>query len=224
MPLVTGAVLEPTGQAALVLPVNGHPVEMNGLVISKRGATAIGIPHRADPPGAILQAEGVVPVYLQPLAVVTNPPLPGAELVQPGGIHYQVALVAHCLAPFLDTGGMGRKDQVALYAGIVSFYHHPVPPHGLKYLQGKRADRGVGRFRRRPPGSVKGILMAVDGKTQCAIEDSQVGIAAHADAKVKTAVPGMPVVPEAIIGIAIAGRGVEHGLGRLVYRVVVKFG
>ncbi len=66
--------------------------------------------------------------------------------------------------------------------------------------------------------------MAIDGKTQRAIQNAKVGIAAHADTEIKTAVPGVPVVPEPIIGIVVAARSVEQGLGRLVYGVIVEFG
>ncbi len=143
VPLVAGAVLKPAGQAALVLPVNGHPAEVNGLILRQRRTAGIGIPDRAYPPGAILQTEGGVPIDLQLPAVVADPALPEAELVEPGGIHDHVTLVAQGLATLLDTGRARRKHQVALDTGVIGLDHHPVATHGLQYVQGKGPDRGI---------------------------------------------------------------------------------
>ena len=224
VPLVALGVLEPARQAALILPVQGQPVEMNRLVVRQRRAAAVGGAHRANTPGAVLDADGAAAIDLQLPAVVANPALPATELVQPGGIHHQMALVAQGLAPLFDTGGAGSKQQVALDAGIVGDDHHPVAPHGLQDVQRERAYLGLRGLLRRPPRAVKGILVAVHRQAEAAVQDAEIGIAAQGDAEIETAVPGVAVVPVAIVGAAVTGRGVSQGLGGLVNRIIVKSG
>ena len=224
MPLVAGAVLEPARQAALVLPVNRHPVEVNRLVIRQWRATAVGVTHRPDTPGAVLESKGAAPVHLQLPAVVANPALPAAELVQAGRVHDQVALVAQGLTALLDTAGVGGEQQVALYAGVIGGDHHPVTPHGFENLQREGSHLGFRGLQGRPPRTVKGVLMTLYRQTQAAIHDTQVGIATQGHTEVEAAVPGMAVVPEPVIGEAVTGRRVKQRLGGLVNRVVVEFG
>jgi hypothetical protein len=71
---------------------------------------------------------------------------------------------------------------------------------------------------------VERVLPPAYGQAQAAIQDAQVGVATQANPEIKTAVPGVGVIPETIIGIAVTGCGVKYRLSGLVNGVIIKFG
>src|SRR6476646_10056268 len=66
------------------------------------------------------------------------------------------------------------------------------------------------------------VLLAVAHDAQAAVEDAEVRVQRGADAEVELAVVLVAVEPVAVVGVAVAGRGLRDRLRRLVDRVVVE--
>jgi hypothetical protein len=174
--------------------------------------------------GALLEAKSGGTIDPQFTAVVADPAVPAAKLVQAGRIHHQVALIAQGLPPLLHARRVRREDQVAFNTRFVGRNGQLMTAHGLEDAQHEGTDAGVGGLGRCPPRAVKSILLAVDSQTQTTVHDPQVRIAAEADTKVKGTVAVVGVIPVAVVGAAITAGGQCDGFGGLVDGIVVEFG
>src|SRR5438034_101134 len=69
---------------------------------------------------------------------------------------------------------------------------------------------------------MEGVLLAVAHDAEAAVEDAEVRVQRGADAEVELAVVLVAVEPVAVVGVAVARRGLRDRLRRLVDRVVVE--
>ena len=131
VPLIAGIILEPAGEAALVFPMNGHPAEMHGLKLRQRRTAGVGLAHRTNPPGTVLESEGRRTIHLEFLAIIADPAGPEAKLIQARRVHDDVTFVAQRLPSLLNTGGARREHQVTLDSGFVFLYDQAMASHRL---------------------------------------------------------------------------------------------
>ena len=193
----------------------------------RRRARRSGVAHRADAPGAVLGAEHVGRIDLDPAARGTDLALPAAELVEAGRLHVAAGaggMARRALVALGEARGPRDPEQVGREPGLVVGQADPQALHRLEDLDREGADLDLAPFRGRAAGAVEGVLLAVVHDREAAVDDAEVRVDRGADPEVHRSVVAVAVPPVAVVRVAVRRRDDRQWLARLMDRVVVQSG
>ncbi len=200
-----------------------HPIDP-GLIGQQPGRPGFGFAHRTHAPRFIPGSKGGPRTDIDPLARNREISFPAPELGEARSIHNAAAFVVHHVLGFEVGECPRRKSQIALDPGFVGGKSNAQGTHGLHHLDFQGTELALGAIPRRPAGTVKAVLDAVNRNAPVSVEHLAIGIDPHAALEEKSPFAVIPVHPVPIVEISIRRLGLSNRLTRLMNQVVVHGG